>query len=271
MTSPNDRQVIAGFSRELMKPIHSVWMVLSSAILLLGLLFLPYRAESAHAQGCDPATGQQCPPTQQPACGSPGQPPCTSGSSPGSSSNPKPKQKPTKTAPLPVSTRTLTPTATEPPSPTATLTFTATDALAAIVQSATLMPRSTLPAVTLTEASVTLVPRPTSTPQTYIRLIFPIDIGGSSSFAEPLVFGVIGALIVIGILWFGARAFGNGFVREKPLIHNQVTNEDGTRNFLKITNSPQAGEKNFMKEVYDEDSSFDDSLRGSDTRNKTNS
>lgn len=98
---------------------------------------------------------------------------------------------------------------------------------------------------------------------------------------SPLIFGILGALIVIGILWFANRYFGDGSVRssspsasggitdgtlngkgdgsirENPLINEQLQSADGSNNFVKLT--PQ-GSHNFMKEVFDSDGSFGDSL-----------
>lgn len=201
-----------------------------------------------HAQsGCDPATGQQCDSTPAPTCGLPGQPPC------GNGSDSKPNPKPTKTLPPPVITRTFTPTATatltNTPEPSSTATST--------IEYATLPPRPTEPSLTPTEVGVNPFARQAATPFPYAWQVFPNGFGGSSS-GTYLLFGITSALIIIGILWsIRARSFADGSVRENPLINEQLQDSTGSRNFAKME-SP--GSENFMKEVFDDDNSFGDSL-----------
>jgi hypothetical protein len=213
-------------------------------ILLLILLMLPVQPKSVHAQsGCDPATGQQCDQTPAPTCGQPGQPPCGGGSGGGSNSDNKPKA--TKTSPLPVITRTFTPTATEIPSPTATRTLTPSHTPTSDAQSATLSPRPTEPAITQTEVGVNPFARQQATSIPYAWQIFPIDFGGSgqgSSLGNFLLFGILGVLIIIGILWFRSRYFADGSVRGTPMTDVQLLHDDN---------------------------SFGDSLRGNGTQDKT--
>lgn len=232
-----------------------IWKILFSVLLLMFAAHL----DTVHAQSdCDPATGQNCSPTAAPTCGLPGLPPCDGGSDAGTTANPKPK--PTRTSLPPVFTRTFTPT------PTATPTSTPEPSPSATSQPATLPPRPTEPSLTPTKASVNPSARQASTPIPYVWQVLPIDWGGSP-IGTWLLFGVVGALIIIGILWFRARSFADGSVREKPLLNDQITGSNGTNNFFKIQkNAP--GEANFMKEVFRDDNSFGDSLGNDGTRNK---
>ncbi len=240
------------------------------ALLVAGILSTPFTTQNVQAQsGCvDPATGGQCTETPVP-------PACSSDPASANYCTPVPppqqpadKPKPTRTSPPPTlaPTFTFTPTATNSPSPTATLTVTPSDTPTATAELATLPPRPTEPSLTPTEAGENPFVRKASTPIPYAWQIFPIDWGGSAS-GRFLLFGVVGALIIIGILWFRARGFADGSVREKPLLHDQFTDSNGTHNFAKIEkNTP--GEANFMKEVFRDNNSFGDSLRNDSSENK---
>lgn len=248
--------------------IAGYWKSFLFVILLTGLLALPLALQTVHAQSdcVDPATGGQCTPTPEP-------PTCSSDPASANYCTPVPQQqppkdkpKPTRTSPPPTLAPTFTPTATSSPSPTATLTVTPSFTPTATVEFATLPPRPTEPSLTPTEVGGNPFVRKASTPIPYVWQVIPIDWGGSP-IGTWLLFGGIGALIIIGILWFRMRIFADGSVREKPLLHDQITGSNGTNNFFKIQkNAP--GEANFMKEVFRDDNSFGDNLRDDGTRNK---
>lgn len=232
-------------------------------LLIVFVLLLSIHPGLVQAQdGCDPATGQQCDSTPAPTCGLPGQPPCDNGSG----SNPNPEPKKIKTLPPPVNTRTFTPTATA--TSTETSTATPTDIATATIQFAVLMPKVTGTPTSLNEATptqyfVTFVTKSTPTKMRFVGFSMPAGPGISSnaktSPLSPLILGIIGALIIIGILWFvKARYFANGSIRENPLIKEQLQDSAGSRNFAKLESH---GSDNFMKEVFDDDNSFGDSLR----------
>jgi len=239
------------------------------ALLVTGVLSAPFTLQIAQAQSdcVDPATGQQCTPTPEPPTCS-NDPASANYCTPVPQQQPADKPKPTRTSPPPTlaPTFTFTPTATSSPSPTATLTVAPSDTPTATAEIVTLPPRPTEPSLTPTEVGGNPYARQAATPIPYAWQIFPIDWGGST-LGRLLLFGIVGALIIIGIVWFSARAFADGSVREKPLLHDQFTEANGTHNFAKIEkNAP--GEANFMKEVFRDDNSFGDSLRNDGTGNK---
>jgi len=144
------------------------------------------------------------------------------------------------------------PIASPTPTATATATATPTDSYKTVPASAT--------------------PSPTST--SIVAVIPPAGSGtqasGIAGVNLPLILGIPGGLIIMGLVWFAVRSFGDGSVREKPLINDQLKSADGSKNFVKMTSLGESnmvkmtspGSENFMKEVRDENSFGDSLLNG---------
>jgi hypothetical protein len=173
------------------------WKLLLPALLLAGGLAFFASHQVAHAQSdcVDPATGAACTPVPPPS-GCTAADGCTPVPPP---SRPKPTKTPT---PRPRPTKTLTPTATETASATPTATVTNTEV-------ATLPPRpAELAGVTPTELGPK--PRPTSTPTARPFLSGTQAITRNTSNNRGLlIFGSLGALIIIAVVGFSGRFFGD--------------------------------------------------------------
>jgi hypothetical protein len=112
------------------------------------------------------------------------------------------------------------PIASPTPTQTATVTATPTDSYKTIPASATPSPTST--------SIVAVIPPAGSGTQA----------GGIAGVNLPLILGIPGGLIIIGLVWFAVRSFGDS-LRENSLINSQLksSGESGSNNFVKLKKS----------------------------------
>ncbi len=242
-----------------MENIFTVRKIHLILMFLLALLLL--NIKTVHAQTCDPATGAVCPPP-------PVQP--QPGGDPGGGDEEENK-KPKDTYVQPTATFTATPTTTPTFTPTPTFTLPPRPTEPGSSSAATLPPRPTEPSPTPRDPSMALMPN--LTPQ-------PTNERPISKSVLPILFGSLGALIIIGVLWFTLRKSAGGMldgsVRENPLINEQLKSPDGGNNFFKhesqgLSNTSgvqPSGSENFMKEVFDEDQLPGDNLQAGSKQQK---